>query len=330
MRLVFALIVGVAAGYCLAQRSWFTVPQSVCYNCTENAQNQSNVSITSDNQTTLADQLAKEVRVLCWIMTSPKNHDTKALAVKRTWGKRCNKLLFMSSVDNEYEDTITLQTEGGRDNLWGRTKAAFKYVYEHHFDEADWFLKADDDTYTIIENLRYMLYSHDAATPIYFGHKFKPLVQQGYMSGGAGYVLSREAVRRFVVEALPNPKLCKQHNGGVEDAALGKCLQNVKVVAGDSRDGKGRGRFFPFIPQDHVYPYHDNTWYWEYQYYKSKDGPNLMSDYPISFHYIPPRKMYTLEYLIYKLKIFGIKSPVETLQKALPITNESTSNTSEA
>jgi hypothetical protein len=46
---------------------------------------------------TLSNTLFKEVRVLCWIMTNPSNHKKKAIHVKKTWGKRCNKLLFMSS-----------------------------------------------------------------------------------------------------------------------------------------------------------------------------------------------------------------------------------------
>ena len=42
-------------------------------------------------------ELTKSVRVLCWIMTTPKNHKAKAMRVKETWGRRCNVLLFMSS-----------------------------------------------------------------------------------------------------------------------------------------------------------------------------------------------------------------------------------------
>lgn len=52
--------------------------------------------------------------------------------------------------------------------------------------------------YVILENLRYMLLPVNHTTPIYFGLRFKKFVKQGYMSGGAGYVLSKEAVRRFV------------------------------------------------------------------------------------------------------------------------------------
>ena len=31
---------------------------------------------------------------------------------------------------------------------------AFTYVWEKHREEADWFIKADDDTYVIMENLK--------------------------------------------------------------------------------------------------------------------------------------------------------------------------------
>ena len=106
----------------------------------------------------------------------------------------------MSSEDDEDLPTVKLKlgAEGDKySHLWGKTRSAFKYVYENNFEEYDWFVKADDDTYMIIENLRYLLKDYNSSHPLYFGRKLI-WEEQGFMSGGAGYVLSKEALRRFI------------------------------------------------------------------------------------------------------------------------------------
>lgn len=77
---------------------------------------------------TLSADLFQEVKILCWVFTHPDNHETKAIHVKNLWGKRCNKLLFMSVEEDPVLGTIALPIGTGMEQLWNKTIKTFQYV----------------------------------------------------------------------------------------------------------------------------------------------------------------------------------------------------------
>lgn len=110
-----------------------------------------NQKVTYNSHTLLyaeevSDEIFRDVKVLCLVMTYPANHKTKAVFVKETWGMRCNKLLFMTNEHDPLLETVIINQNETRDLLWGKTKKSFQYAFDQYFDEFDWFLKADDDT----------------------------------------------------------------------------------------------------------------------------------------------------------------------------------------
>jgi glycoprotein-N-acetylgalactosamine 3-beta-galactosyltransferase len=157
-----------------------------------------------------------------------------------------------------------------------------------------------------------MLQSYSPSQPIWFGCKYTPYVDQGYMSGGAGYVLSRAALDAFVNVALNDTsgKMCRTRDAdGAEDVEMGKCLQSANVTAGDSRDENGMPRFFALTPDFMMLPGAKDPefWYWKNQFYPAEDGEKCCSELAIAFHYITPSQMYVLDFFAYKLEIFGLK-----------------------
>lgn len=68
----------------------------------------------------------------------------------------------------------------------------------------------------------------------------------------SGIVLSSAALAQFVQRALTNETICSSAQQG--DAALeefARCLGNVNVLPGDSRDHLGYHRFLPFHMKDY-------------------------------------------------------------------------------
>lgn len=108
-------------------------------------------------------------------------------------------------------------------------------------------------------------------------------------------------------------------------------MKGLNVSAMDTRDANGRGRFFPFIPEQHIRPGKivKDYWYWQAIYYPPKEvldavenwqtlinccftfktqGLKCCSDTAITFHYVKPEQMYLFEYFIYQLKPYGFES----------------------
>ncbi|CAG2116785.1 unnamed protein product, partial [Medioppia subpectinata] len=235
---------------------------------------------------------------------------SKAIHVRNTWAKRCDRHLFLSSRDNASLPAVRLCDTDDRAHLWCKTKAGMRYIHEKYLDDYDWVLKADDDTYVIMENLRQFLASHSPQELLYFGCKLQ-YERVKYMMGGAGYVLSRAAVTKFVTVGIgskTDSSLCLAGTDtGAEDLEMGRCLQHIGVPAGDSRDDKQMARFLPISPLHLVLPnsdiYKHVPWFRYYSVYPHRSGPECCSPTPISFHYVPINIMYLMDFLLYNVNV---------------------------
>uniref|UniRef100_A0A914DVJ7 N-acetylgalactosaminide beta-1,3-galactosyltransferase n=1 Tax=Acrobeloides nanus TaxID=290746 RepID=A0A914DVJ7_9BILA len=233
---------GLISGFFI---SWWSLPLLITPNSKEIGINRNEYILDSEEnpgQVTFSDVIDVD-------------HDDPKIVRKQKMFQHMHEDTDISKIIKENESglpTVDLNLTEGRNMLWAKTKAAFKWIYYNELNDYDWFLKADTDSFILLENLRFMLLAYSRYDPVYFGCKFRPYTKQGYMSGGAGYVLSREALRKFVEEALPDPKKCRQDGNGPEDVEMGRCLENVGVIAGDSRDSTGKHRMLPFDPATHL------------------------------------------------------------------------------
>ncbi|XP_030377757.1 glycoprotein-N-acetylgalactosamine 3-beta-galactosyltransferase 1-like [Scaptodrosophila lebanonensis] len=312
--LVFLLtfLVGWFLGYSLSQITlqscWPSVDPDMKSGSSAQASHGNGNNNPGDEDLPLATKLYKETRVLCIVLTSPERHQSRALHVKRTWGARCNKLLFMSTAEDEILPTVVLDMPDGHSNSWSQTRESLRHVYDNYFGEFDWFLKADDDTYVVMENLRAFLYAYTPSKPIYFGTILNWKDSNNLILGGSGYVLSKSALVRFATQAYFNDSICKIDISGFENIEMGHCLNNVGVMPGDSHDERGIELFSPM-------PASFN----EANKFSNESGhtapsKTCCSESAISFHYVEPIYFYILDFFLYKLHLFG--SP--PIQESLP------------
>lgn len=141
------------------------IPKATNNNQNERTDKNANLDSNRSNKT------QSSIIVMCMIFTTVEQYDRKALAVKLTWAKRCDYYAFFYSKRENLNlpGAYGLDIPDGREHLTAKTMKAFNLAYSKFKDDVDWYLKADDDTYFVMENLRHLLSQYDPSKPSYIG-----------------------------------------------------------------------------------------------------------------------------------------------------------------
>jgi len=290
------------------------------------------VQITQEKQ--------KYPKILCFVNTISVHHYTRAMAVKETWGQRCDKLIFFSNVTDEVLGSIKIDVIADHNHLWQKHKASLRYVWEHYRHDYDWFYKADDDAYVIMENLRAYLRQPEILMqkdikPMQMGHRYsltqdlidyyvvdKKLREEYrknwnhwvFNSGGPGYVMNKLYMETAIASLHKWNCLSDKYSEMLpDDASISFCMSWHNIYPLNTRDLKGRERWHADKPRGVYFTNPDQPNYWVVQYHNGIGGlqwkEECCSPESIAFHYILPPLMYHLERQLYYCRSTALDLP---------------------
>uniref|UniRef100_A0A158PAT9 N-acetylgalactosaminide beta-1,3-galactosyltransferase n=1 Tax=Angiostrongylus cantonensis TaxID=6313 RepID=A0A158PAT9_ANGCA len=221
------------------------------------------------------------------------------LAINETWLSRCDhgQLFtdgFFSTDDIPYS-TVFAGIPDSYYDLFYKSRYAFFYTYQYISKHFDWYMKADDDTYVVVEHLKDYLSTLDPNKPYYLGYILKPYLEHGYNAGGAGYVLSRAAVKIFNEILYGNETLCPDDI--YEDVGIGRCLASIGIFPHDTRNNHGQNRFNTYAPSE---AYHASKNDPKWTFFDEKKGYHAFASDFISFHHLSPDEIRLFDILLYR------------------------------
>ena len=247
------------------------------------------------------------------IITKIENLETKAKAINQTWAPDCDKYVFIAKpsyfnlnvgieiYDENYLPMFHLPNyQESFDKLTDKVYEALKFIYSKYIFY-EWYVKADDDTLMLIDNLRSFLKDKKSTSSVTYGLILEmDDIESGYLQGGAGYVISNTALKSIGNKLTNEEGFCP--NSGREDTDLAKCFRKLSIYTEKTIDENNCQRFQAFglkVIFEGRYP---SWFYQQHQKKELKKGIEAFSNTTISVHGMTPINMIKFYYFWRKSK----------------------------
>lgn len=263
-------------------------------------------------------------RILCFVYSTEIQHTQRIQAILDTWGQDCDGFGVASTETSLPHRAVHIGhiADESYMNMWQKVRSIWAYIYDHYYQDYDYFHLGGDDMFVIVQNLRFFLeeneiklaqqwkiptqmktthqrplflgsvslrgYTKMPATPEYFssseGFKFLQHMGHTYNTGGPGYTLNRAALKLFVTEGLYNPFCEPKSRRSIEDILISNCFHKFNVLPYDTRDRDNRPRYHHFTPGQHLLGMEDRWYRYRANFLGYRLGVNHSSVSSVAFH----------------------------------------------
>ncbi|KAK4875112.1 hypothetical protein RN001_011534 [Aquatica leii] len=247
--------------------------------------------------------LYNKIRILCVVLV----HKIKyAKASLMTWTKQCNHIELVHLKPSKIG--VKRKKEDAAWPLLCKTLVNTSKSFH-------WVFVVNDNTFALVENIRYLVAPLNHSSQYYLGHAIK-FWGVKYNVGSAGYLISNATLAALKLNQR-NSCITDSVIWNLEDYYLGKTLSQLNITVYDTRDELGFGTFHGFNLQKLFFP--GSTTMSNYYKYSVYPTP-CCSPKSVTFQVSNSNSMYTYEYLLKQLQVFtsgtlGNRAPATQINK---------------
>ena len=170
------------------------------------------------------------MKLVVFVHTCTMYEESRAKLIEETWGDQSDIVFITDNKKCKLKNYIYIGEHEKEFTYHPMTLYKMFYYFMEKYEDYDWFMIIDDDTYLYIEKLKHYLSFFDKDHPYMIGDflnwiKFNPKFCNDYnawVSGGPGIVFTKSCIIRYIILMMDSEVRIANHD---------KWLQNLFEVS---------------------------------------------------------------------------------------------------